>query len=87
MQRFWYLMALAVFSGCTWFVPADVKTGIDFMDTVVQVGVKEAAGIEDITDNAKARAKAMKAVRALRRLSPHSDNLKRWIEGKEPADD
>jgi len=87
MRRFWCLVAFAILSGCTWFVPSDIKTGIDFMDTVVQIGVKESVGIEDISDDAKARTQAMKAVRALRRLSPHSDNLKRWIEGKEPVSD
>jgi hypothetical protein len=87
MRRFWCLVAFAILSGCTWFVPSDIKTEIDFMNTAVQVGVSEAEGIEAITDDAKARAVAMKAVRALRRLAPHADNLKRWIEGKEPASD
>lgn len=87
MRRFWFLMVFAGLSGCMWFVPSDIKTGIDFMDTVIQVGVKEAKDIESITDDTKARAQAMRAVRALRRLSPHSDNLKRWIEGKESASD
>lgn len=89
MRRFWFLTAVVtlVFSGCTWFVPSDIKTEIDFMDTVVQVSVKETEGVEDISDDAKARAVAMKAVKAMRRASPHSDNLKRWIEGKEPASD
>jgi hypothetical protein len=68
--------------GCT---PAEIKSEIDFVDTVVQFGVVETSDYEKASDAEKDRL-GLKAVKALRRLKPHTDNLKRWIEGKGPAD-
>lgn len=75
-------LALALI-GC---VPARIKTEIDFVDTVVQVGAKETAGFEAASDEDKLLL-GEKAVRAIRRLKAHTENLKRWIERKGPADD
>jgi len=69
--------------GCT---PAAIKTEIDFVDTVVQTGVSETEGFEEASDVDKGRM-GEKAIRALRRLKPHTENLRRWIEREGPADD
>lgn len=71
------LFSLVFFSSCG--TPLAIKTEIDFIDTVTQTAVKE---IEASDDPA---VRAEKGYRALKRLAPHTDNLKRWAEGEEPA--
>lgn len=65
--------------GCA-SIPAEIKTEIDFVDTVVQTAVVE---LEAESDVAK---KADKAERALKRLAPHTDNLRRFAEKGQSAD-
>lgn len=70
-----------VLTGC---VPAAIKSEIDFVDTVVQQGVEETGKFFTTNDTEEKLKIAEKAVGALRRLKPHSANLKRWVEGEEP---
>ena len=67
--------------GC---VPAAIKQEIDFVDTIVQVGVLETEAFSTSNDAAEKIRLGEKAIGSLRRLQPHSANLKRWIEGEEP---
>jgi len=67
--------------GC---VPAAIKKEIDFMDTVVQIGVTETEKFDSTDDIDEKIRFGQKAIGALRRLKPHSANLKRWVEGEEP---
>ena len=67
--------------GC---VPAAIKAEIDFVDTVIQVGVVETKGFDNSNDAAEKISFGQKAIKALRRLKSHSANLKRWVEGEEP---
>jgi hypothetical protein len=75
------LLVVAMFvGGCCRSLPASIKAEIGFLDTVVSTAVKETAEIQD------AEQRAEKAVRALKRAAPHTDNLRRWVEGEEAAD-
>lgn len=77
MRRLWFfiLAAIVVLSlvGCS-RIPAEIRTEIDFLSTVISTGVRETAQIGDPA------ARADKAVRALRRAEPHAENLRRWAE-------
>ena len=74
------LAALFLF-GC---VPSAVKTEIDFVDTVVQVGVMETKEFFTTNDAAEKIRLGQLAIGSLRRLQPHTKNLKCWVEGEEP---
>lgn len=73
------LLTLLFLAGCP-RVPAEIKTEISFLDTVISTAVKEAEELDD------ASQRADKAVRALKRAAPHADNLRRWASGEEAAD-
>jgi hypothetical protein len=76
------LAVVALFlTGC---VPAAIKQEIDFVDTVVQVGVKETEEFFTTTDAEEKIRIGEKAIGSLKRLQPHTENLKRWVEGEEP---
>lgn len=80
MRRFWFaVLALVVVFGAIGCnrIPAEIKTEIDFLHVVISTGVKEASQLSDPAQ------KADKAVRALKRAEPHSENLLRWAEGKD----
>lgn len=70
-----------VLVGC---VPAAIRKEIDFVDTVVQIGVEETGEFFTTNDTEEKLRLGQKAIGALRRLKPHSANLKRWVEGEEP---
>ncbi|KKN73531.1 hypothetical protein LCGC14_0399730 [marine sediment metagenome] len=72
------VVVLGLSAGCR--VPAAIRTEIDFLHVVISTGVKEA----DQISNPAARAD--KAVRALKRAEPHSENLRRWAEGEDVND-
>jgi hypothetical protein len=76
MRAMWLVGLAFVLAGC-FGVPGAVKTEIDFVDTVTQIAIKEGAEIED------AENRAEKYERALKRIAPHTDNLRRWAEGEE----
>lgn len=80
MRAFAFLLVCLTLVGCT-SIPAEIKTEIDFVDTVVQTAVTELEAEDDVAK------KAEKAERALKRLAPHTDNLRRFVEKKEPADE
>ncbi len=75
------LVALVMLAGCPTRIPAAVRTEIDFLDVVISTAVKETAEISDPSQRAD------KAVRALKRAAPHTDNLRRWAAGEGVADD
>ena len=86
MRSILLIAAICVASAGCCSTPSAIVDEIHFMDTVVRVGVKETEGFESA--NAEdAQALGLKAVNALRRLAPHTDNLKRWSDGEEPAGD
>jgi hypothetical protein len=74
-------MAALSLLGC---VPEAIKQEIDFMDTVVQIGVTETENFDSTDDIDDKIRFGQQAIGALRRLKPHSANLKRWVEGEEP---
>ena len=82
MRRLSVILTLVVvfgFVGCT-RIPTAIRTEIDFLHTVISTGVKETSQIEDSAQRAD------KAVRALKRAEPHSENLRRWAEGEDVND-
>lgn len=76
-----FCASILLFVSC---VPTKIKTQIDFVDTVTQTAAKETEGYTAASEAEKA-AMGEKAVRAIHRLKLHTDNLKRWIDRKEPA--
>jgi hypothetical protein len=82
MKRLVAVLAIvAVFcSGC-FSIPGPIKTEIDFVDTVVDVALRELKDAENADDVAETSS------RALLRLAPHTENLRQWAEGQEVDDD
>ena len=84
MWRLWFVipvvLAILGFCGCGGNVPAKIKTEIDFLNTVISTGIREASQIDDPTQRAD------KAIRALKRAEPHSENLLRWAERRDSGD-
>lgn len=62
-------------------IPASIKAEIDFIDTVVSTAVKETEVIE--CDKQRSTI----AVNALKRVAPHAENLRVWIERGKPRGD
>jgi hypothetical protein len=86
MSRLFWSVAVVVLIFCSSCVPAEIKRQIDLVDVIIQTAVQETQGVEDLESDVEARQQAMRAVNAVRRAAPHTDNLKRWIEGEEAAD-
>ena len=74
------VVVLGLSAGCNGRIPAAIRTEIDFLHTVISTGVKETSQIEEPAQRAD------KAVRALKRAEPHSENLRRWAEGEDVND-
>jgi hypothetical protein len=83
MRKFLPLTVMALLlvaaPGCLFCkpVPKAIKTEITFTNTAVKVGIKEVEALEDDA------AKAAKALKVLKRIAPHTENLERFAKGQD----
>jgi hypothetical protein len=77
------LLCVVFSSGCSYFVPGAIKRETSLMNLNIKTALKEIEAIENSEKPEAQKDKEVKekAVRALKRAAPHTDNLYKYTHG------
>ena len=71
-------------SGCNYLIPGQIKRETSLMNLNIKTALKEIEEIDksDKPEDQKLRERSEKAVRALKRAGPHTENLNNYVHGR-----
>jgi len=71
-------------SGCNYLIPGQIKREASMMNLNIKTALKEIEEIDksDKPEDQKLKERAEKAVRALKRAGPHTENINNYVNGR-----